>query len=68
MNLTVEAIYEDGVLKPIQPLALVEGTHVSLVITTPTESQSGQSPAKILAAIAHYSPPTPTSSSSSQQT
>lgn len=36
MSLTVEAIYEKGVLKPIQSLALVEGTHVSLVITTTT--------------------------------
>lgn len=32
MTLTSEAIYEDGVLKPMQPLALPEGTHVSVVI------------------------------------
>ncbi|OLP17437.1 hypothetical protein BST81_16740 [Leptolyngbya sp. 'hensonii'] len=52
MNLTVEAIYEDGVLKPIQEIALPEGTHVSVVIT-PTETDStAKTPAEILAAIA----------------
>lgn len=52
MSLTIEAIYEDGVLKPSQPIALAEGTRVSLVIEPTNESQSGQSPAAILSAIA----------------
>jgi predicted DNA-binding antitoxin AbrB/MazE fold protein len=52
MNLTVEAIYEEGVLKLTQPLALPEGTHVSVVIT-PTETPSAaKTPAEILAEIA----------------
>jgi len=52
MNSTVEAIYEDGVLKPTQPIALPEGTHVSVVIT-PTETPSAaKTPAQILAEIA----------------
>jgi predicted DNA-binding antitoxin AbrB/MazE fold protein len=52
MNSTVEAIYEDGVLKPTQPIALPEGTHVSVVIT-PTETPSAaKTPAEILAEIA----------------
>jgi predicted DNA-binding antitoxin AbrB/MazE fold protein len=52
MDLTVEAIYEDGVLKPTQPIALPEGTHVSVVIT-PTETPSAaKTPAEILAEIA----------------
>jgi len=52
MNLTVEAIYEDGVLKPTQPIALPEGTHV-LVVITPTETPSAaKTPAEILAEIA----------------
>jgi predicted DNA-binding antitoxin AbrB/MazE fold protein len=52
MNLTVEAIYEEGVLKLTQPLALPEGTHVSVVIT-PTETPSAaKTPAQILAEIA----------------
>lgn len=33
MSLIVEAVYEDGVLKPLQPIALPDGTHVSIVIT-----------------------------------
>jgi predicted DNA-binding antitoxin AbrB/MazE fold protein len=52
MNLTVEAIYEEEVLKLTQPLALPEGTHVSVVIT-PTETPSAtKTPAEILAEIA----------------
>jgi predicted DNA-binding antitoxin AbrB/MazE fold protein len=52
MSLTVDAIYENGVLKPTQPIALAEGTRVSVVITTPAGESLGQSPAAILAAIA----------------
>ena len=32
MSLTVEAIYENGVLKPVEPLLLREQEHVRLVI------------------------------------
>lgn len=52
MSLTIEAIYEDGVLKPMQPIALPEGTHVSVVIEAHFEAQAAKSPAEILAAIA----------------
>jgi predicted DNA-binding antitoxin AbrB/MazE fold protein len=33
MTITVEATYENGVLKPKQPLALIEGTEVRLAIS-----------------------------------
>ena len=33
MTLTIEAIYENGVLKPKQPLVLSEGTEVRLSVT-----------------------------------
>jgi predicted DNA-binding antitoxin AbrB/MazE fold protein len=33
MTVTVEAIYENGVLKPKQPLELKEGTEVRLAIS-----------------------------------
>ena len=33
MDITVEATYENGVLKPRQPLTLAEGTEVHLTIT-----------------------------------
>ena len=34
MTTAVEAIYEDGVLRPFQPLALPEHTHVRLSVET----------------------------------
>jgi predicted DNA-binding antitoxin AbrB/MazE fold protein len=33
MPITIEAVYENGVLKPKQPLALTEGTEVRLSVT-----------------------------------
>ncbi len=35
MNLMVEAVYEDGVLKPSQPLPLREHVKVQVTIQTP---------------------------------
>jgi predicted DNA-binding antitoxin AbrB/MazE fold protein len=32
MSLTVEAVYENGVLKPVQPLPLKEHEHVRITI------------------------------------
>jgi predicted DNA-binding antitoxin AbrB/MazE fold protein len=37
MTLTIEATYENGVLKPRQPLALAEGTAVRVTLTTVDE-------------------------------
>ncbi|MHB1423235.1 MAG: antitoxin family protein [Gemmataceae bacterium] len=34
MTLTIEAIYENGVLTPKHPLALAEGTEVRVTIST----------------------------------
>ena len=47
MPLTVEAIYEDGVLKPVQPLPLKEHEKVRLTIepeTTWAERTAGMLP------------------------
>ncbi len=33
MTLTVEAVFENGVLKPKQPLSLADGTEVRLAVT-----------------------------------
>jgi predicted DNA-binding antitoxin AbrB/MazE fold protein len=33
MTITIEAIYENGVLKPKAPVALAEGTEVRLTVT-----------------------------------
>jgi predicted DNA-binding antitoxin AbrB/MazE fold protein len=35
MSETIKATYENGVLKPKEPLALKEGTEVDLTLTTP---------------------------------
>jgi predicted DNA-binding antitoxin AbrB/MazE fold protein len=37
MALTVEAVYENGVLKPKKPLRLAEGTQVQLLVSTADE-------------------------------
>jgi predicted DNA-binding antitoxin AbrB/MazE fold protein len=44
MDITVEAIYADGVLKPVNPLQLTEGQRVYLVVRTefsPVEQTAG---------------------------
>ena len=36
--ITIEAVYENGVLKPKEPLALAEGTQVRVAVSTLDES------------------------------
>jgi predicted DNA-binding antitoxin AbrB/MazE fold protein len=52
MTTTVEAIYEQGVLRLIQPLSLAEGTRVDVIVMTREPTAEGKTPADILAAIA----------------
>lgn len=61
---TIEAVYEHGVLRPLEPLALPEGTHlrVSLAGKTGSDqklpnqgSEPEKTPAQILADIAEVS-------------
>jgi predicted DNA-binding antitoxin AbrB/MazE fold protein len=52
MATTVEAIYEQGVLRLIQPLSLAEGTRVAVIVFTREPTAEGGTPADILAAIA----------------
>ena len=52
MTATVEAIYEQGMLRLIQPLSLAEGTRVEIIVITREPSAEGRTPADILAAIA----------------
>jgi predicted DNA-binding antitoxin AbrB/MazE fold protein len=40
MSLTVEAVYENGVLKPAQPLPLREHEKVEILIRTPSTIQA----------------------------
>jgi predicted DNA-binding antitoxin AbrB/MazE fold protein len=52
MTITAEAIYEQGVLRLIQPLSLAEGTRVEIIVITQEPIAEGRTPADILAAIA----------------
>jgi len=52
MTTTVEAIYEQGVLRLIQPLSLAEGTRVEVIVITQEPLTEGRTPADILATIA----------------
>jgi predicted DNA-binding antitoxin AbrB/MazE fold protein len=40
MAQTIEAVYEDGVFKPLQPVALDEGQRVHVCISQPPETQT----------------------------
>lgn len=52
MAITVEAVYQDGVLKPVQPLPLKEHEKVSITIEPRQPSL-----AERIAALAHALPP-----------
>lgn len=52
MTTTVEAIYEQGVLRLIQPLSLAEGTRVEIIVIMREPTAEGRTPTDILAAIA----------------
>ena len=52
MTTTVEAIYEQGVLRLLQPLSLAEGTRVDVIVFTREPTAEGGTPADIVAAIA----------------
>jgi predicted DNA-binding antitoxin AbrB/MazE fold protein len=53
---TVEAIYANGVFRPVRPLMLKEGTKVRLQITGPEADP--REAARLLAALAGNSRPT----------
>lgn len=46
----LEAIYEQGVLRPLQPLDLVEGVKVEIILVPPASER--RTPYEILSAIA----------------
>ena len=52
MTATIEAIYEQGMLRLLQPLSLAEGTRVEIIVITQEPTAEGRMPADILAAIA----------------
>ena len=52
MTITTEAIYEQGVLRLLEPMSLVDGTRVEIIIISSTPIPEDGNPADILAAIA----------------
>ncbi len=52
MTITVQAVYEDGVLRLTQPISLAEGTQVEVVVMTHESKSEKRTPAAILSAIA----------------
>lgn len=52
MTATVEAIYEDGVLRPMKPIALPEGTKVDIIVVSKERVPAAREPSDILAEIA----------------
>jgi predicted DNA-binding antitoxin AbrB/MazE fold protein len=53
METTLEAVFEDGVLKPLKPLDLPEGAHVNLYVIEQGVPRQSDSPADLIAAIAN---------------
>ncbi|EAW34799.1 antitoxin family protein [Lyngbya sp. PCC 8106] len=52
MKFTLQAIYEQGMLRLMQPVDLPEGTSVKVIITANDSTQEENNPADILAQIA----------------
>jgi predicted DNA-binding antitoxin AbrB/MazE fold protein len=48
----IEAVYERGHLRPVEPIELPEGTRLRLTLLTRDETSARRTPAEILAEIA----------------
>ena len=52
MTKEIEAVYEHGIIRPLQPLELAEGTRLDLIVVTHEQPKANGNAAKILAEIA----------------
>jgi predicted DNA-binding antitoxin AbrB/MazE fold protein len=52
MTKEIEAIYERGIIRPLQPLELPEGARLDLIVITHEEPKANGNAAEILAEIA----------------
>ena len=52
MTITTEAIYEHGVLRLLEPMALADGTRVEVIIISSSSIPEDSNPSDILATIA----------------
>lgn len=54
MTQTVSAVYENGVLRLEQPLAIADGVKVEILVIAPSSEVKKKSPAELLAKIAAF--------------
>ena len=52
MTKQVEAVYEEGRLRPLEPLELPEGTRLRVIVVTEAEPDARRTPTKALSEIA----------------
>jgi len=52
MTKEIEAVYEQGMIRPLQPLELPEGSRLDLIVITHEQPKSDGNAAEILAEIA----------------
>jgi len=52
MTKEIEAVYEHGMIRPLQPLELPEGARLDLIVITHEEPKTNGNAAEILAEIA----------------
>ncbi|BBO36530.1 antitoxin family protein [Lacipirellula parvula] len=51
---TIQGIYENGVIRPLEPLALPESTPVSIVVPSPDENgELGSNSAELYEILSH---------------
>lgn len=52
MNKEIEAVYEHGLIRPLQPLDLPEGARLDVIVITHDQHKTNGNAAEILAEIA----------------
>lgn len=52
MTKEIEAVYEQGIIRPLQPLELAEGTRLDLIVVTHEQPKTNGNTAEIIAEIA----------------
>lgn len=52
MTKEIEAVYEQGMIRPLQPLELPDGTRLDLIVITHEQPKTNGTAAEILAEIA----------------
>jgi predicted DNA-binding antitoxin AbrB/MazE fold protein len=56
MTKQIEAVYEEGRLRPLEPLGLPEGSRLKIIVVTRGDADARRTPAETLAEIAALPP------------